>query len=104
MPAARAVAFGQLQQRLAGDPNFLGGPAEFVVLRGQLRDLFPHRLGLRSHLSFPLLQPCQHRAERQLPAAHAVRQAGTVALVNRRSITAVIAQYTRDSELRGRCS
>lgn len=95
---------GQLQQSLAGNPDFFGGPAEFVELRGQLRDLFPHRLGLHGDLAFPLLQPRQHRAERQLAAGHAVRQAGTVAAVNRRSITAVIAQYTRDSELRGRCS
>ncbi|WP_286260472.1 hypothetical protein [Streptomyces graminofaciens] len=104
MPAARAVAVGQLQQCLAGDPDFFGGPDEFVELCGQLRDLFPRGLGLRGDLAFPLLQPCQHRAEGQLPAGHAVRQAGTVAEVSRRSITAVIAQYTRDSELRGRCS
>ncbi|WP_328869714.1 hypothetical protein OHT76_06100 [Streptomyces sp. NBC_00287] len=51
-----------------------------------------------------LLQPRQHRAERQLPAGHAVRQADVVVPVSRRSITAAIAQYTRDSELRGRCS
>ncbi|GAA3485566.1 hypothetical protein GCM10018966_100990 [Streptomyces yanii] len=95
---------GQLQQCLAGDPDFLGGPAEFVELCGQLRDLFPRLLGLRGDLSFPLLQPRQHCAERQLPAGHAVRQAGTAAPVNRRTVTAVIAQYTRDSELRGRCS
>ncbi|MFJ2649060.1 hypothetical protein ACIO1C_20285 [Streptomyces sp. NPDC087420] len=42
--------------------------------------------------------------QRQLPAGHAVRQAGVVAPVSLRTITAVIAQYTRDSELRGRCS
>ncbi|MGW0792621.1 hypothetical protein ACWD04_31485 [Streptomyces sp. NPDC002911] len=95
---------GQFHQRLAGDPEFFGGPGEFVEPGGQLRDLFPYRLGLCGDLAFPLLQPCQHRAERQFPATHAVREAGTVAPVNRRSITAVIAQYTRDSELRGRCS
>jgi hypothetical protein len=36
---------GQPQQCRAGDPDFLGGPAGFVELCGQLRDLFPHRLG-----------------------------------------------------------
>ncbi|WP_179381926.1 hypothetical protein [Streptomyces sp. SA15] len=46
----------------------------------------------------------QHRPERQLPAGHVLRQAAAVAPVSRRSITAVIAQYTRDSELRGSCS
>ncbi|MFF7266753.1 hypothetical protein ACFZCL_41745 [Streptomyces sp. NPDC008159] len=45
--------------------------------------------------------PRQHRAEGQLPAGHAVRRAGVVAPVGRRSITAVIAQFTRDSEVRG---
>ncbi|WP_438947201.1 hypothetical protein [Streptomyces bicolor] len=44
------------------------------------------------------------RPEGQRPAGHAPRQAAAVAAVSRRSITAVIAQYTRDSELRGRCS
>ncbi|MFF5003939.1 hypothetical protein ACFY3G_13985 [Streptomyces phaeochromogenes] len=76
----------------------------FVELCGQLRDLFRHRLGLCGDLAFPLLQPRRHRAERQLPAGHAVRRADVVAPVSRRGITAVIARYTRDSELRGRCS
>jgi len=31
------------QQCLAGDPDFLGGPVEFVELCGELRDLFPRR-------------------------------------------------------------
>ncbi|MDQ0605244.1 hypothetical protein QF037_009589 [Streptomyces canus] len=73
---------GRPQQRLAGDPDFLGGPAGFVDLCGQLRDLFPHRLGLCGDLAFPIPQPRQHRAERQLPAGHAVRQAEVVSPVS----------------------
>ncbi|WP_189943566.1 hypothetical protein [Streptomyces aurantiogriseus] len=46
----------------------------------------------------------RHRAEGELIAPHAVCQDGAVAPVSRRGITAVIAQYTRDSEVRGWCS
>ncbi|MEU8837034.1 hypothetical protein [Streptomyces sp900116325] len=99
----RAAADRQLQQCLAGDTDLLGGPAELIQPCGQLRDLLLRRLGLRGDLPFSLLQPHQ-RSEGQLPAGHALRQAVAVAPVSRRSITAVIAQYTRDSELRGRCS
>ncbi len=88
----RRLGVGQLQQCLAGDPDFVGGPAEFVELGGQLRDLFPHHLGLRGDLPSPFLQPRQYRAEGQFPARHAVRQVGVIAPVSRRSITAVIAQ------------
>lgn len=98
------LRIGQRQQCLAGDPDLLGGPAEFVQPCGQLRDLLPRRLGLHGELPFLILQPRQYRPESQLPAGHVLRQAAAVAPVSRRSITAVIAQYTRDSELRGRCS
>ena len=100
----RRLRIGQLQQRLAGDPDLFGGPAELFQPCGQLRDLLPRRVGLCGDLPFPLLQPHQHRPEGQIPVGHALRQAAAVAPVSRRSITAVIAQYTRDSELRGRCS
>lgn len=66
-------------------PYLLGGPAELVQPCGQLRDLLPRRVGLRSDLPFPLLQPDQHRPEGQLSAGHALRQAAAVAPVSRRS-------------------
>ncbi|GGW95544.1 hypothetical protein GCM10010353_08370 [Streptomyces chryseus] len=69
----------QLKERLAGDPDFLGSPAEFVQLLGQLRNLLPRLPRLRGD---PLLG----------------------VLVSRRAITSLIAQYALDSELAGRCS
>ncbi|MER5225245.1 hypothetical protein [Streptomyces flaveus] len=77
---------------------------ELLQLRGKLRDPLLGRVGLRGDLPLPFLQSCQHRAEGELIAPHAVCQDGAVAPVSRRSITAVIAQYTRDSEVRGWCS
>lgn len=78
------------RQRLAGDPDLSGGAVELLQLRGDL--------------PLPFLQPCQNRTEGELIAPHGVCQDGAVAPVSRRSITAVIAQYTRDSEVRGWCS
>lgn len=77
---------------------------ELLQLCGELRDPLLGCLGLRGDLLFPFIQPCQHRTEGELVAGHAVCQDGAVAPVSRRSITAVIAQYTRDSELRCWCS
>ncbi|MGW1802738.1 hypothetical protein ACWCQN_44565 [Streptomyces sp. NPDC001984] len=65
---------GQRQERLAGDPDLPGSPAEFVQLRGQLRDLLLRLLDLRGDLPLPLLQARQHRPQGQLPAGHAPRQ------------------------------
>lgn len=81
----------QFQQRLAGDPHFLGGPAEFVQHGGEPRDLLTGLFGLLGDLPLALLQTYQHRPQGQLPAGHAPRQ--EVALpVSRRAITSLIAQ------------
>ncbi|WP_030800423.1 M20/M25/M40 family metallo-hydrolase [Streptomyces sp. NRRL S-337] len=53
---------------------------------------------------FALLRPCRQCAEGELIAGHAARRDGVATPVSRRSITAVIAQYTRDPEVRGWCS
>lgn len=83
----------------------LGGLGESVQQHGQLRDLLVS--GLRFHRDLPLadLQTCRQGTEGLLwVAAHAPRQDGVEVPVSRRVITLLIAQYTRDSELAGRCS
>ena len=83
----------------------LGGLGESVAQRGQLRDLLVS--GLRFHSDLPLadLQTCQQGPEGLLwVAAHAPRQDGVEVPVSRRVITSLVAHYTRDSELAGRCS
>lgn len=72
-----------------------------LQLRGKLRDPLLGRVGLRGDLPLPFPQSCRHRAEGELIAPHSVWQDGAVTPVSRRSITAVIAQYTRDSEVQG---
>lgn len=83
----------------------LGGLGESVAQRGQLRDLLVS--GLRFHSDLPLadLQTCQQGTEGLLRVvAHAPRQDGVEVPVSRRVITSLVAHYTRDSELAGRCS
>ncbi|MFF3019459.1 hypothetical protein [Streptomyces sp. NPDC057939] len=103
-PAVRKVSPGEMAchavSMLEYRPWLAAVPKSILELCGHLRAPFPNRLGPCADLAFPLLPPPRHRAERQLPVGHAVRRTGVVAPVSRRSTTAVIAQSTRDRELR----
>ncbi|GAA5072751.1 hypothetical protein HNP84_009334 [Thermocatellispora tengchongensis] len=101
------VRFSEGQERLAADPQMLGLLAEFTEPRGQGVDVGLGLLDLAGQGLLAGIQPVQEPGSgigrAGIGPGHVHRQDG-VEGVRRRDITSVIAQYTRDSELDGRCS
>ncbi|MEV0975199.1 hypothetical protein, partial [Microtetraspora glauca] len=73
---------------------------EFVQPRGEFVNPGACLFSLAGQGSFACVDLVQQRSAR-LVAGHAPRQDGLEVPVNRRAITSLIAQYTRDSELVG---
>ncbi|GAA3115714.1 hypothetical protein GCM10020001_038990 [Nonomuraea salmonea] len=102
------IFLGEGDEGLAADPQVLDLLAELAQPRGEHVDL---RLGLLDLAGQGLLagvDPVQEPGTRVgrpgVGPDHAHRHDGDAPRVRRRDITSVIAQYTRASELAGRCS
>lgn len=93
---------GEGEEGLAGGPQVLDLRVESVEACGEFLDPGPGLPGLGRQFLFVQVDTFQDRLDLRV-LGHASRQAGVVP-VSRRAITAVIAQYTRDSELAVRCS
>lgn len=102
------ILLGEGDECLAADPQVLDLLAEFAQTRGQSVDL---RLGLLDLAGQgvlagvdPVQEPSAGVGVPHVEPGHVHRHDGAGPRVRRRDITSVIAQYTRDAELAGRCS
>ncbi len=94
---------GQDEQGLAGDPQMIEVQVEVPQAGGQLLNPSLDLFDLAGQRLLAGVDPVQ-QPRAGIRRAHVVRQAGVEGPANRRLITSVIAQYTRDSELAGSCS
>lgn len=97
------VLAGEGQEGLSGDLQVADRLADLAEPGSKPVDAGLDVAGLACECLLAGVDPVQ-----QVPArvrrGHAARQEGTEVPVSRRAITSVIAQYTRDTELEGRCS
>jgi hypothetical protein len=94
---------GEGDEGLTGDLQVADRLVELAQPCGELVDLVLGLLRFAGQCLLPgvdLVQQVPARVRR----GHAARHEGVDVRVSRRPITSVIAQYTRDAELEGRCS
>jgi hypothetical protein len=94
---------GEGDEGLAGDLQVADLLVKLAEPGGELIDQGLGLPGLAGQCLFPHVDLVQQEPAR-VARGHADRHDGMEVQVNRRAITSVIAQYTRDAELDSRCS
>jgi len=97
------VLRGEGDEGLAGDLQVADRLVDLAEPGGELVDLGLGLARLTGQRLLPRVDPVQQVPTR-VRRGHTARHDRTDVPVSRRAITSVIAQYTRDTELDGRCS